>query len=129
MSTEADIVERLRKHVTDRGGASIDNGAWQMMLDAAAEITKLRADLACESTLLDDAIASGERWQRSSRGMRDRAMLAVESLRVLTASNFVDANCRGQRGVDRCDALYDAFHAIRALPDTPAVIATERADD
>lgn len=45
MSTEADIVERLRKHVNDRGGASIDNGAWQMMLDAADEIVHLRDEL------------------------------------------------------------------------------------
>lgn len=43
MSTEADIVERLRKHVNDRGGASIDNGAWQMMLDAADEIKEFRS--------------------------------------------------------------------------------------
>lgn len=76
----------------------------------AAEITKLRAER--------DAAA---------RDMRERCKAAVENLRVRTASNFVDANCRGQRGADRCDALYDAYQAIRALPDTdPALLATEQ---
>lgn len=55
----------------------------------------------------------------AARDMRERAMSAVQDLRVRTAPNFVDANCRGQRGIDRCDALYDAYNAIRALPDTP----------
>jgi len=37
-----DIVERLRKHVNDRGGASLENGAWSMMLKGADEIERLR---------------------------------------------------------------------------------------
>ena len=40
-----DIVERLRKHVNDRGGASLENGAWSMMLKAADEIERLREAL------------------------------------------------------------------------------------
>jgi hypothetical protein len=40
----ADIVERLRKHVNDRGGSSIANGAWEMMLEAASEIEHLRLE-------------------------------------------------------------------------------------
>jgi uncharacterized coiled-coil DUF342 family protein len=44
MITEQDIVERLRNHVNHRNGPSLLNGAWQMMLDAADEITKLRAE-------------------------------------------------------------------------------------
>jgi hypothetical protein len=39
----ADIIERLRKHVNNRGGPSIANGAWEMMLEAATEIEQLRA--------------------------------------------------------------------------------------
>jgi hypothetical protein len=35
-----DIAERMRKHVTDRGGPTL-NGAWQMMVEAAAEIERL----------------------------------------------------------------------------------------
>jgi hypothetical protein len=37
-----DIVERLRKHVNNRGGPSLQNGAWEMMLEAADEIERLR---------------------------------------------------------------------------------------
>ena len=40
-----DIVERLRKHVNDRGGASLENGAWSMMLKGADEIERLREAL------------------------------------------------------------------------------------
>lgn len=49
MTEKLDIVERLRKHVGDRGGASLQNGAWQMMLEAADEIEGLRMehDVAC----------------------------------------------------------------------------------
>jgi hypothetical protein len=39
-----DIVDRLRKHVNDRGGPSIDNGAWMMMLEAADIIEMLRRE-------------------------------------------------------------------------------------
>lgn len=38
----SDLVERLRAHVNNRGGASLQNGAWQMMLDAADKIEKLQ---------------------------------------------------------------------------------------
>lgn len=40
----SDLVKRLRKHVEDRGGPKLENGAWQMMLDAANEIERLRAE-------------------------------------------------------------------------------------
>lgn len=36
------IEERLRQHVTARGGPQIENGAWSMMLEAADEIERLR---------------------------------------------------------------------------------------
>jgi hypothetical protein len=41
----ADIVERLRKHVNNRGGPSLQNGAWEMMLEAADLIERLRGPL------------------------------------------------------------------------------------
>jgi hypothetical protein len=44
MNTEPDIVERLRNHVNHRNGPSLLTGARQMMLDAADEIIKLRAE-------------------------------------------------------------------------------------
>ena len=40
-----DFVERLRKHVNDRGGASLENGAWSMMLKAADEIERLQKQI------------------------------------------------------------------------------------
>ena len=51
-----DIVERLRKHVNDRGGASLENGAWSMMLKGADEIERLREALRLERQLKDDAL-------------------------------------------------------------------------
>lgn len=36
------IEERLRQHVTARGGPQIENGVWSMMLEAADEIDRLR---------------------------------------------------------------------------------------
>ena len=53
-----DIVEQLRKHVNDRGGASLENGAWSMMLKGADEIEQLRKDyaLAWENHLLHEQI-------------------------------------------------------------------------
>jgi hypothetical protein len=41
---------------------------------------------------------------------------AVAQLRQSAACNFTDDNCKGQRGQDRTDALYDAYKAISALP-------------
>jgi hypothetical protein len=38
-----DIIERLRSHVQRGGGAKIRHGAWDMMLEAADEIERLRA--------------------------------------------------------------------------------------
>lgn len=40
-----DIVKRLRDHVNNRGGPSIQNGAWEMMLEAADFIEQLREAL------------------------------------------------------------------------------------
>lgn len=49
----ADIVERLRKHVNDRGGPSIENGAWQMMLEAATGIEYLKTANQILNDLMD----------------------------------------------------------------------------
>jgi hypothetical protein len=48
----SDIVERLRKHVNNRGGPSLQNGAWEMMLEAADEIEKLRDGLRIAARVL-----------------------------------------------------------------------------
>lgn len=65
MSTEADIVERLRKHVNDRGGTSLENGTWQMMLDAAAEIEDLRIAIGGVNRDWNNAIAERDAAARA----------------------------------------------------------------
>jgi hypothetical protein len=37
-----DIAVRLREHVRNRGGSTLGNGAWDMMLEAADEIERTR---------------------------------------------------------------------------------------
>lgn len=110
MNTEADIVERLRKHVTDRGGASIENGAWQMMLDAAQAIERLRIFVAKESD--------------SANKLLDQALDLTSRLEVVSAER--DAAARDMR--ERCAkeaedwfAGVEAAEAIRGLP----LIATD----
>jgi len=53
--------------------------------------------------------------QRSSGPAFDKALKAIDDLRVLSATDFKSPNCQGQRGADRCDALYDAYSAVHAL--------------
>lgn len=53
--------------------------------------------------------------QRSSTPAFDKALKAIDDLRVLSATDFKSPNCQGQRGADRCDALYDAYSAVHAL--------------
>jgi len=45
----------------------------------------------------------------------ERALAEIERLRILSATDFKSPNCQGQRGQDRCDALYDAYQAVKAL--------------
>jgi hypothetical protein len=45
LEANRDIVKRLRDHVNNRGGPSIQNGAWEMMLEAADEIERFREAL------------------------------------------------------------------------------------
>ena len=47
-------------------------------------------------------------------GLRE-AMAIIAKLRVAAASDFTSDNCKGQRGQDRTDALYDAYHAVRKV--------------
>lgn len=49
------------------------------------------------------------------------AMDELDKLRTLAATDFKSPNCQGQRGMDRTDAFYDAYHAIRRLSDTSTV--------
>jgi len=67
----ADIVERLRNHVNNRGGASLQNGAWQMMLDAADEIERTRN--LCITR--EEFIASKNLWGEFGAYIRDNPSL------------------------------------------------------
>jgi hypothetical protein len=57
-----DIVNRLRAHVNDRGGPSIENGGWQMMLDAADDIEVLQRerDWLVSTIIALDALTRGK---------------------------------------------------------------------
>ena len=68
-----DIVERLRKHVNDRGGASLENGAWSMMLKAADEIARLRQYI----SELEDAIASNNPTEIFNKSARLEGLLTA----------------------------------------------------
>ena len=68
-----DIVERLRKHVNDRGGASLENGAWSMMLKAADEIERLRQYI----SELEDAIASNNPTEIFNKSARLEGLLTA----------------------------------------------------
>ena len=68
-----DIVERLRKHVNDRGGASLENGAWSMMLKGADEIEWLRQYI----SELEDAIASNNPTEIFNKSARLEGLLTA----------------------------------------------------
>ena len=68
-----DIVERLRKHVNDRGGASLENGAWSMMLKAADEIERLRQYI----SELEDVIASNNPTEIFNKSARLEGLLTA----------------------------------------------------
>jgi hypothetical protein len=81
-------------------------------------------------TMLDEheaALIDGLEQARS--GALADAMKLIEDLRIRSASNFADDNCKGQRGQDRCDALYDAYHAIRAIAQAPGAAHTRQGDE
>lgn len=43
------IAEKLRNHVNSHGGPSLENGVWQLMLDAAGEIERLQSEVKKEA--------------------------------------------------------------------------------
>ena len=88
--SSGDIVERLCRHVSDRGGQFKDddgnivipNGAWQMMIDAAAEIERLRREVESWTAKAEAA------WRREDKQGADIIEL---SHRALTAESAVAA--------------------------------------
>lgn len=57
------IVQRLRDHVAARGGPTLENGAWQMMLDAADRIEALEMQQTLDYLALRRANDRGDRCQ------------------------------------------------------------------
>jgi hypothetical protein len=57
------IIQRLRAHVAARGGPTVANGAWQMMLDAADRIETLEMQQTLDYLALRRANARGDRCQ------------------------------------------------------------------
>lgn len=107
MSTEADIVERLRERSLELSGRSIDRGCQDSgisanLCDEAVDlITKLRADR--------DAAARDMRERCAKVALGSYSLMFPKPRNRITAEN----------------AGHAVAAAIRALPDTPAVIATE----
>lgn len=90
-----DIVERLRAHVKDRGGSSLANGAWDMMLEAANEIERLefeyeRAD--------QSAKRLGAKWKEAVEGLRDPA----QTVQPLGLQNEIDRLRAGIQSIVDC---------------------------
>ncbi len=94
--SSGDIVERLCRHVSDRGGQFKDddgnivipNGAWQMMIDAAAEIERLRREVESWTAKAEAA------WRREDKQGADIIEL---SHRALTAESAVAAAMERER--------------------------------
>jgi hypothetical protein len=138
MITEQDIVERLRNHVNHRNGPSLLNGAWQMMLDAAEEITKLRVErdaaardltVACQiihdltdgitGTLQSDAV------EAAAREMQERCA-GWHDAEAMICRDVAKANQGNEVGPVFHALVVDhevAADAIRALPDDSSVVA------
>lgn len=57
----SDIVERMRNHVNYRGGPTIENSAWQMMLESADEIERLRAAIFEKETVAEIRAAASRK--------------------------------------------------------------------
>lgn len=66
---DAALCERLRKHVQDRGGAAIENGAWQMMLEAADRLESLSRQLSDAQRERDELRAAVSEWLRYRNSM------------------------------------------------------------
>lgn len=55
------------------------------------------------------------RSQKAASVALSDALCVIDDLRVRAATDFKNPNCQGQRGSDRCDALYDAYSAVNNL--------------
>lgn len=138
MSTEADIVERIDAERTARADDPM-RPANPLLREAAAEITKLRAECdAAQARIAEldkhcDRLGRGgaERyWEGRYRDEAARSDAAARDMRERCAKvveNHLRSHFLRITGEKRLlsEAEKSFAAAIRALPDTPAVIATD----
>lgn len=117
MSTEADIVKRLRvkAEMIYQGEAIAFGSEVDLMTEAADLITKLRAERDAKECLILELRADAK---NATRDMRERCADLAAKFDLDGALGSVLP--KGWEGCRRSIAK-----AIRALPDTPTVIATE----
>lgn len=77
-------------------------------------ITAAKERIRWLSRQLEHAAAHGDDARKQAFA---DAMNELDKLRTRAATDFRSPNCQGQRGVDRTDAFFDAYHAIRRLSD------------
>jgi hypothetical protein len=114
-----DIVERMRAHITNRGGLSRDadgnpvapNGAWAMMLEAADEIERIRQNLEQEKNISRGDWSTQRECDAltvSLHGTRDRLKQAETLLKARACRT--DCNeCDGDHDITWCGADFRAY--------------------
>ncbi len=115
--SSGDIVERLCRHVSDRGGQFKDddgnivipNGAWQMMIDAAAEIERLRRIEAAHQQQIIDAGEIMKHWQSRALSAESAVAAADSAFDHLQMHSF-----EAHHNVIVPKIEWDAASAIRA---------------
>lgn len=80
------------------------------------ELEARQADDLAEFGLMEMRALSAEQQRDEAY---ERAVEAILALRIRAACNFIDDNCKGQRGQDRTDALADAANEVRRLASGP----------
>jgi hypothetical protein len=120
MINEPDIVERLRNHVNHRNGPSLLNGEELMMLDAAAEITKLRAET---EDLLNAAEHFRAERDAAAREMRERCADIAEARRAATRAKAKACKAPSQQSwFARSIEAAEIAQRLRALPSTKELL-------
>ncbi len=125
--SSGDIVERLCRHVSDRGGQFKDddgnivipNGAWQMMIDAAAEIERLRREVAETRALLSLEIDRADLYANSvpvdvANDRKAAVAAAWEEAARVAKDRWREWRSSYEDDLDGMDACEDISKAISA---------------
>lgn len=121
-----DIVERMRAHITNRGGLSRDadgnpvapNGAWAMMLEAADEIERLRTDLEELATAIVENVSPNLDEAGVWTGSPIEALIAtsarIDALTAWKAAHAMDIADLGGTVGDLTTRLKEAEEIMKA---------------